>query len=191
MTSPSVVTRPEPNFPRPVREADQVVGHHQDVAGLAAAIADPIVEQCLDAKTEPLECRTCAGLVQGEHAAELPQTERLSKTEGLGHQRAANPDAPKLRARVDAQFADLAGPSRRLPMYAGVTNEFAFHLSENGGRMSRLQVVHPLRHHGGIGDISTKVEEIVLAKSFSEFQDRRFVGLDGLHQPNRKASAVG
>jgi hypothetical protein len=98
----------------------QIISHQEEVAAITVAILNPVRQQRLHMKAQPL--KECAGvLVVGDHLGrDFSQLQRAGERHDLRDKTLAEASRLPVRGGVDADLADPVRPSERIHMEAGV-----------------------------------------------------------------------
>ena len=84
---------------------------------------------------------------------------------------AAEADAAEFGTDLDPDFADAPGPTGLVGVDAGVADELAVGLGDDGGSIAAVDIAEPFRDAGGLGDIGAQEEQIVLRQGAGEGED--------------------
>src|ERR1700724_3118503 len=98
----------------------QVVSHQEQIAGLVFATFDPIRQDRLDVKAEPLKQCTRTLMIGDHLRGELVKLKGTGERHDFRAQTLAEAPRPPVTSGVDADLTDLAGPSQRIDMKARV-----------------------------------------------------------------------
>ena len=166
-----------------VRQGGDVVGHDDQVAGAPATIDHPVGQQRLGAETELLEQVTSGILLSGHLSDDPHQSELVSDGEDLTDEKVAEPAAATAVGEDHPDLADVTHPVGLETVEAGVADDLAVGLGEQGdaivARLGGDQVVDD----GGIGDVAAQEEQVFLGQRASE--DEKVVSVGRLEAAQR------